>query len=485
MIQPPRAGMRLLSKVSEQAERREAMNELLIKDGLVIPMVGGARVLRNKSIVVAKNRIREIGATVELVKKYPQAHILDASHHAVLPGIVNAHTHVVPTIMLRGLTEDRLDSFYGLAPSMKEAVTPETVYAMSKLGCAEAIAAGSTCIAEIWHHMEQTACAVDETGLRGVLAHKVKDVDLVKARHDRYEFDSREGEARLAVNVDLVNKWHKGAGGRITCRIGTHAADTVSPALLKKARAAADELGVGIHIHVAQSAEEVAHIQEVAGKGPVEYLADLGFLDDRVLAAHLVYVSDREIGILKETGTYMAHCPAIMAKRARFAPVGKIYAAGVRVALGNDWVNMDPWDNMRMAIAGARITTGIVGVLSPYQVLQMATSKAAEALGLKKEIGTLEAGKKADIILIDLVSPHFYPRHERFDLISTLVYNATGNDVSTVIIDGKIIMEDREFISLDLEDVMRDAETASQRLWRRVVEKRKDRAGPAADAASS
>jgi 5-methylthioadenosine/S-adenosylhomocysteine deaminase len=449
------------------------MNELLIKDGLIIPVVGGAKVLRNKSIVITRNKITEIGATAELVEKYPGAHTIDASHHAVLPGIVNAHTHVVPTIMLRGLTEDRLDSFYGLSMPMKEAVIPETVYAMSRLGCAEMVAAGSTCIAEIWHHMEQTARAVDETGLRGVLAHKVKEVDLGKARLEQYEFDRREGEERLAANVELVKKWHKGAGGRITCRIGTHAADTVSPALLKQAKSVAAELKVGIHIHVAQSAQEIAYIKKTQGKGSVEFLAELGFLDKNVLAAHLVYISDREIEILKDTGTFMAHCPGIMAKRARFAPVGKLYAAGIKVALGNDWVNMDPWDNMRMAIAGARITTGDVSVLNPYQVLQMSTIRAAEALGLGKEIGSLEVGKKADIILIDMVSPHFYPRHERFDLISTLVYNATGNDVSTVIIDGKIIMEDHEFISLDIEEAMRDAEEASERLWQRVVRGKK------------
>jgi 5-methylthioadenosine/S-adenosylhomocysteine deaminase len=205
----------------------------------------------------------------------------------------------------------------------------------------------------------------------------------------------------------------------------------------------------------------------------VEFLADLGFLDEKVLAAHLVYISDSEIEILKQSGSYMAHCPGVMAKRARFAPVEKIYQAGIKVALGNGWMNMDPWDNMRMAIAGARITAGTVDILSPYQVLKMATSRAAEALDLGNEIGSLEADKKADLILIDLASPHFYPRHERYDLISTLVYNANRNDVSTVIVDGKIIMEDREFISLDLEEVMREAEAASQRLWRRVVRERK------------
>jgi 5-methylthioadenosine/S-adenosylhomocysteine deaminase len=472
LTQPPGGGDILSCILGIIQEVGIKMNELLIKDGLIVPVVGGARVLRNNSIVVIKNKITEIGASAELAEKYPDARIIDASHHVVLPGIVNAHTHVVPTIMLRGLTEDRLDSFYGLSAPMKEAITPDTVYAMSKLGCAEMLSAGSTCISEIWHHMDQTALAVDETGLRGVLAHKIMEVDPAETRQDHYQFDSEQGEQRLEANVELVRKWHQGAGGRITCRIGTHAADTVSPALLKKAKAVAAELGVGIHIHVAQSREEVAHIKKVYGKGAVEYLADLGFLGENVLAAHLVYISDREIEILKETGTFMAHCPAIMAKRARFAPVGKIYAAGIRVALGNDWVNMDPWDNMRMAIAGARITTGNVGVLNPYEVLKMATIKAAEALGLSDDIGSLEVGKKADIILIDMVSPHFYPRHERFDLISTLVYNATGNDVCTVIIDGKIIMENHEFISLDIEEVMRDTEEASERLWQRVVKRR-------------
>jgi 5-methylthioadenosine/S-adenosylhomocysteine deaminase len=442
--------------------------ELLIENGLVVPMDGKNRVLKNTSVVVSGDKIAAIGDPKELSRKFPKARRLDASTQAVLPGIVNVHTHVSPTVMLRGLTEDRTDGFYGLAMPMEKHITPEDVYLTSRLCCAEMIELGSTCISEIWHYMEQTAKAVEETGLRGVLAHKVKEVDLAKIQFDEYEYDKAEGKERLETNIELIKKWHGKAGGRITCRIGTHAADTLTPELFQECKSVSQNLNVGIHIHVAQSKEEVQHMQKTYGKGSVEFLHDIDFLDENVLAAHLVYISDREIDILAETGTYMAHCPAIMAKRARFSPMGKIYARGVNVALGNDWVNMDPWDNMRMAIAGARLTTLSVMTIDAYRALEMATIKAAKALHLDKEIGSLEVGKKADIILLDLDVPHLSPLNEHYDPIATLVYNASGRDTNSVLIDGKFVMQDRKIETVDVQAALREAEAATLKLWNRV-----------------
>lgn len=444
------------------------MSKMLIDNGFLIPMDGRNRVLREKGIVIDGNRIIAIDNSEKLKREYDIDTVIDARNKAVLPGFVNAHTHVAPTPILRGLTEDKTDGFYGFALPMEKHLLKEDVYPLSLLGCIDVIKSGSTCINEIWHYMSETARAIEKTGLRAVISHKIKEVDLSKIQYDIYEFNSEEGEYRLKENIKLIKKWHGRANGKILCRFGPHATDTVSPELFKRIRNLANKYKVGIHIHIAQSEREISQMKKVYGKTSVEFLNGIGFLGSDVIAAHLTYVSNKEIDILYRTGTSMAHCPLIMAKVGSFPPMREIYKKHIKVALGTDWVGMDPFSTMRFAIGITRILTSSIPIISSYKALEMFTIESARALGLEREIGSIEIGKKADVILIDIKKPHLVPTTKSYDIISSLVYNANGNDVDTVIIDGRIIMEDRKIISMNEDEIIDKGEQIAEEIWDRV-----------------
>lgn len=442
------------------------MSSILIKNGLIIPVDGRNHFIKDGAVAISDNQIVAVGPTDEVKRDYGKAeYVIDASKKAVLPGIVNAHTHV-GTMFFKAITEDREMAFYRVALPMEDHVRAEDVYNTSLLGCLETVKAGSTCINDIWHYMTETAKAAEKLGIRAVLANKVKEADLGKIQFGKWELDSNEGLKRLNDNIFLVKNWHGKARGRITCRIGTHATDTLSPELLIKAKEVAKELGVGLHIHVAQSRQEVSHIQGVHGMGCVEFLNSINFLGPDVIAAHCTFISEKEIAILRRTKTNMAHCPMILAKRGAFPPMDKIYQYGINVAYGTDWLSMDPFENMRFAIGITRVKTGSIAMVDAVKALTIATIGGAHALGLEGEIGSLEVGKKADIIMIDLNKPHLVPIREFYkDIIANIVYNANGNDVHTVIIDGRIIVEGHKCITVDEQEVMDVAQETAEDLW--------------------
>ncbi|MFQ6075607.1 MAG: amidohydrolase family protein [Candidatus Bathyarchaeia archaeon] len=440
------------------------MTDILILNGTIVAKARGP-VIRGGGLAIEGDRIAALGNAEKLRKEYKDADIvIDAEKKAVLPGIVNVHSHV-GNIFGKGLTEDRENGFYRTALPLEKYVTPKDIYHLSLHGCVEALKFGVTCLNEIWHYIWETARAVAEIGMRGVMAHKVLETDLEGLHHGVWRRISGMGDERLKENIDLIKKWHGKAEGRITCRFGAHAPDTCSPELLKRIKELAQNYDVGINTHIGQSKIEMEHMKEVYGKGSVEFLDDIGFLGPDVVAAHLAWISKEEVEILRRTGTYMAHCPVIMAKRGAFPPMGDIYRSGVNVALGTDWLSMDPWDNMRCAIEVSRVLTSDVSTLSATRALELFTTASAEALGLEEDIGSLEIGKKADIIIIDLRRPQLNPLH---DLIPNLVYYASMGDVETVIVDGKVILEDGRAKTVDEEEVVERAQEAAEGIWGNV-----------------
>lgn len=438
--------------------------DLIIRHGTVISMDEQCSVHSDGAIAIRGNRIVKVGTTSEIESAFSAANYLEASHKAVLPGIVNVHTHVCGSLF-KGLTEDRADGFYGLALPAEKHLTPDLTYDLSLLGCVETVKAGSTCINDIYHFMSKTAEAVEAVGLRANLAHKILETDLSLIQYNDYTRIPEEGRKRLAENVDLVEKWHGKANGRILCRFGPHAADTLSLEFHREVAATARQYGVGLHIHVAQKTKEVEFIRSKYGFGAVELLQEAGIVGPDVVAAHLVYITQDEIEILKSTGTNMAHCAEMMAKRGCFPNMKEMYASGVRVALGTDWVSMDPWDNMRFTIAVARLFGCSEDTINAPKALKMATIEAARALGLSEDIGSIEEGKKADIITIDLNQPHLRPLNE---IIPTIVYNASGRDVRDVIIDGKHIVQDGIVTTLDELRVVEEGQKAADYIMQKV-----------------
>jgi 5-methylthioadenosine/S-adenosylhomocysteine deaminase len=444
-------------------------NRLILRAGWVVPVDPGFAVIRDGEVVIEDGVVVSAGRAADgggRTGRGPQGQpagttALDFPGHALLPGLVNVHTHVAGCLF-RGLTEDRTDGFYGLALPMERHLDAEATYLLSRLGIAEVLLNGCTVIHEIYHHAAATAQAAAELGVRAQLAMKVFDTDLASiGTGERLQIPA-EGERRLQQNIELYDAWNDAADGRLQVRFGAHAADTCSPKLLAQITTEAQARRAGRHIHVAQSPEERDFMAAAQGTGSIEFLGDQDFLGPDVVVAHVTYATERGIELLAQTDTPVAHCPAIVAKRGRFAPVRALYEAGVRVGWGTDWVTMDPWDMMRFGISVTRLADRRIDLLSAREALWRLTMGSAGVLGIDDRVGSLEPGKQADLILVDLRQPHLAPLH---DPVATLVYNASGRDVTHVMIGGKFVVAGRQLRTARTDEVVQEAQAVADKIW--------------------
>lgn len=408
----------------------------------------GAIAIKNNEIIFVGKRTSADGVHAE--KK------INAKGKVAVPGLINCHTHVSMTLM-RGIAEDK-----PLNTWLKEAIwpleaklTPEDIYAGALLGCLEMIKNGTTCFADMYFQEEAVAKAVKESGLRAVLAEGIIEAE-----------NKALGEKMLKNSVNFAEKFSGYAEGRVTTMLGPHAAYSCSPELLVKVRDKASELGVGVHTHLAESAEMFEKIEKKHGCSEVEFLKNLGFFKAHVLAAHCINLTENDRRILAEHHVNVVYVPvANMKLGLGAAKIKELTSLNVNVALGTDGPasnnTLDMLETMKVGALLQKLVYLNPEALSAHEVLRMATLNGAKALGLEKNIGSLEAGKKADIILIDFSKPHLKPLH---DVYASIVYSAHGSDVDTVIVDGKILMENRQVKTLDEQTVMAKAEKHAARL---------------------
>ncbi|MEM3452577.1 MAG: amidohydrolase family protein, partial [Candidatus Hadarchaeum sp.] len=408
------------------------MVDILVRGGLLVTMNSNRQIIKQGSVAIEGSRIVAVGK--EIKEKADQ--VIDARGKAVLPGLINGHTHLAMTL-LRGFADDMpLDKWLSdkIWP-MEKKMGPRDCYVGALLGSLEMIKSGTTCFADNYFHMDQVARAVMKAGLRGVLSYGMID-----------RGDQQKMKEEIRIGRNFVRAFHGKARGRILAMFGPHAPYTCSTECLQKVKELAKEFGVGIHIHLAESSEEVKQTTEKYGKRPVEYLNSIGFLGPEVLAAHCIWVTDKEIKLLKDNGVKPVHNPTSNMKMGSgIAPVPEMLASGIPVALGTDGAasnnSLDMFKEMKLASLLAKARRLDPTVLPAMKALEMATINGAAALGLQAELGSLEVGKKADLIIVDLRKPHLSPMH---DIVSHLVYSASGSDVDTVIVDGKILMEKGE-----------------------------------------
>lgn len=423
---------------------------LLIKNANILTMTRDNETIIG-DIAIEGNIIKHIG---EVPSEFKADNIIDAKDKLAMPGLVNAHTHVTMSLF-RNYADD-LPFWPWLTEKIwpvEEKLVPKHAYWGTLLSIAEMIRSGVTCFADMYFFMDETAKAVSQTGIRASLSRGLVG-------------NEKEGLEKIEGNVKLYHDWNGKANGRINVMLGPHAPYTCSPEYLKEVIKAAKELNAGIHIHLSESEKEIEDSIKAYGKTPIEHVNDLGLFDCHTLAAHCVYLTDRDIEILKEKNVNVANNPGSNLKLGNgFAQVDKMIKEGINVALGTDGSssnnNLNMFEEMNLA---ALINKGInkdpVSV-SAYTAMKMGTINGAKALGLDDQIGTLEVGKKADLILIDLEQPHFYPK---YNLISALAYSAQASDVDTVIVDGKVLMENREFKTLDIKEVQRMATECANEL---------------------
>lgn len=418
--------------------------DVLIKNGIIVTMDKGRRVFKNFSLGIEGNRIVEIAKEIKGEADF----VIDAERKIVMPGLVNAHTHV-PMTLFRGVADDLpLDKW------LREEIWPvegkledKHVYAGTLLGCLEMIKSGTTCFNDMYFFVDEIARGVKEAGMRAVLSWAMIDLgDEAKAKEL-----VKEGEAMVKRYASS-----KEGGDRVRIFLGPHAPYTCTKELLVRAKELADRYGTGIHIHVAETKKEVEDSLKSKGLRPFEYLDKIGFLGGNVVAAHCTWASKKEIGIMKKRDLKVAHNPTCNMKLASgIARVPEYLEAGITVALGTDGPasnnNLDIFEDMKICALVHKANKGDPSMLPAQNVLELATINGAIALGMGSEIGSIEVGKKADVVLVDLNRPNLTPLTNP---ISHLVYAARGSDVSTVIIDGKIVMENGQMRTLDEGEVL-------------------------------
>ncbi|MGI6285140.1 amidohydrolase [Neomoorella humiferrea] len=417
------------------------MGKILIKGCTIVPISGP--VIEEGVIAVDGDRLYYVGPANALPAGWQADTVIKADDKVALPGLVNAHTHAAMAL-LRSYADDLpLKEWLEKKIWPREArLTREDIYWGTKLALLEMIRSGTTTFADMYFNMDAVAEAVLEAGLRGCLSQGL------------IGFQDEDG-GRLASGVSLVKEWQGAGDGRITTMLGPHAPYTCPPEYLTKVADIAAGLGVGLHIHLAETKGEVADIQSRYGATPIALANRLGLFELPVLAAHCVHLTAEDISILAEKKVGVAHCPESNLKLASgVAPVKAMLSAGVNVAIGTDGAasnnNLDMVGEIRTCALLAKGISGDPTAVPAHQALVMATLNGARALGLDKKIGTLEAGKKADLILVNKRLPHMMPSH---NVEADIVYAASGNDVDTVIVNGKILMSGGEVKTLDVEEI--------------------------------
>jgi len=430
------------------------MEKILIRGATVIPMTGQENIIENGEIAIEAGKIKAVGVSGTVGNGWTADKTIDAKGMVALPGLINCHTHAAMTL-LRSYADD-LPLMQWLSERiwpLEERLTGEDVYWGTMLCVLEMIKSGTTTFADMYFFMNDVAKAVRESGIRASLSRGMIGV-------------APTAQLALEESEAFIREWHGGAEGRITTMMGPHAAYTCPPDYLEKVMALAKKFNVGIHIHLAETLQEVNDIRKEYGKSPIAHVNALGLLDFPVLGAHCVHVSPEDINIMKEKNVQVAHNPESNMKLASgIAPVPQMLAAGINVGLGTDGAasnnNLDMLEEMRSAALLHKVNTMDSTAIPSYTALEMATVNGARVLGLEKEIGVLQPGYKADVILIDFEQPHLYPKH---DIIAHTVYAAQSADIKTVIIDGRIVMENRRVLTLDETEVLSKVQERALRL---------------------
>jgi len=383
------------------------------------------------------------------------ADVLDASDGLVMPGLVNAHTHVAMTL-LRGYADDKpLDRWLREDIWPVEAnLTPEDVRAGAELGILEMIRSGTTTFSDMYFHVPEIAAAVEESGIRAVLGHTAITVGK----------DDEAARADLKESLDVARELDGAADGRITTTFQPHSLTTVGGDYLAEFVPKAREFGLPIHLHANETSDEVDPIVAEHGVRPLAYARDLGLLDSGDFLAHGVHVDDSEIALLAETGAGVVHCPASNMKLASgIAPVQRMLEAGVTVGLGTDGAasnnDLDVFDEVRDAAMVGKLAAADASAVDARAAVEMATAGGAAVLGL--DVGRVEPGALADLAVLDLDAAHLTPHH---DLVSHLAYAARGSDVRHTVCAGRVLMRDREVRTLEERAVCARAEERAAEL---------------------
>jgi 5-methylthioadenosine/S-adenosylhomocysteine deaminase len=456
----------VLAGVRAQQPQGQRQVALVISGGTVVTVDGAHRVIANGAVAIDGTDIVGVDTADAIRRQFRGRDTIDATGHVVMPGLINTHTHA-PMTLFRGLADDLalmdwLNNY--IFPAEAKMVSPEFVRAGTRLAALEMIQSGTTTFADMYYFEEEVAKETRAAGLRGVLGETVIQFPVADAK------TPADGLARAEAFI----KAFKG-DPLITPAVAPHALYTNDGPTLKAARELSLRYGVPTLIHLAETRDEVKTAQERHAPSPVAYLDGLGFFGPGVLAAHGIYVSEPEMALLEAKGVGVSHNPESNMKLASgTAPVTAYLRAGVALGLGTDGAasnnDLDMFEAMRMASFLQKLQTSDPSVVSAQTALDLATIGGARAMGMDKQIGSLEPGKRADVIVVSMSAARQTPM---YDPISHLVYVTHGDDVETTIVNGRVLMRNRKLLTLDEAAILRDARTWGEKVRAAVAPQKK------------
>jgi len=445
-----------------------AMTSILVKDGIIVTMDSDRRILSDCSIVIDDGRFGAIGKTKDIMRDWKPDQIVDASGGIVMPGLICSHTHLYG-MLLRGASlnvpppTDFTQILQRVWWPVDENLTLDDAYTSALVGCLDFVKTGTTTFADTYSGpnsiegvLDRIAKALDEVGIRGLVAFEATE------RHS-----SDEGERGLKENARFAAKVKTEKGSRAMPLFSLHASFTVTDDLIESARRLASEYAVPITIHTCEGLGDLQHNIERYGKRTLERLRDVGLLAPDVALAHCVHVNGSDLDIVAESGAKVAHNPmSNMLNAVGTAPVPDMLRRGIPVGLGNDGYIFDGFDNMRTTYLIHRAVSRDPSAIDAYTILEMATIRGAELYGLADQLGSIELGKKADLIVI---KPDVLPTPLNPDsVVGHLINSIEGRDVKTTIVDGNTVMKDRGVTTVDEAEVQRKAQDSAAALWQRL-----------------
>ncbi len=437
----------------------------------VVTVDPGQTVLHDVALAVDGDTIAAIGPTDTVLQAYPRAEIYDGRGKALLPGLINCHTHLTATIN-RGITED-----FGFPPNLhvpapaQSLLSDEELTVMALLGALECIKSGTTTTVQNAQAIQVYAEALAHTGLRWVFAESGGDAVLPpgwRPGEDVHEFSPALRDATLQRIHDLFATWHGADDGRVTVFPAATLVESSSPELLQAIRVFAEQHDLGYTIHLAQSRLEIESMMRLRGVRPTFFLHTHGFLGPRLFAAHCRYVDASEIALLGNARSMVTHQAAMAANRAVIPPIPALRAAGCPIAMGTDNNTQDMLEAMRMALVTERIIRDDATRPQPEDVLQETTMGGAYAVRKQGDIGSLEVGKKADIIVVDTQRAHLAPTMR---IVSSWMHSGQPGDIESMLVNGTFLMRDHRVLTLDEAAIIKKADAIGRRVWNQLLER--------------
>lgn len=455
------------------------MVDISVLNTTIVTLNKNREIIKNGAIAIEGNRILDVGSNDEILSKYGKGdEVINGSGMIAIPGLINAHTHTFQ-VLLRGLGDGmELTKWLNIMLFPAEAVANEDdVQASAMLACLEMIKTGTTFFID--HHFANTcekatdniARAIEKSGIKGFIARGMQvypqKSEKLKHKKDLYPYSLDE---EIELTEKLIRKWHGKEMGRINACPAPVAPEVTPPELFVEAKKLSDKYEVPIHTHISETRVQAEWMVKKYRKRPVKFLLDLDVLNPKFHLVHGVWLDKNEIKTIAKTKTNVIHCPvANMYLASGTAPIPELLEAGANVALASDGPasnnNQDMIGVMKTAALLHKVKTMNPRVTPCEQVLEMATICGAKALGLEKEIGSIELGKKADIVLVDIKAPHISPVHKA---ISALIYCASGTDVDTMIVDGKIVLKNKHVKTLDEKSIIEKAQEIAESLIERA-----------------